>query len=61
MNIIGILIALILLGFLLWLVNVIPMDATIKKIITAAAIVLVVIWIILQIAPLVVPALTIHR
>lgn len=42
---IQILIALILLGLLLYIVNLLPIDATIKKVINAVAIVLVVIWI----------------
>lgn len=40
-----ILVALILLGLLLYIVGLLPIDATIKKIINAVAIVLVVIWI----------------
>jgi hypothetical protein len=42
---IQILVALILLGLLLYVVSFLPIDATIKKIINAVAIVLVVIWI----------------
>jgi hypothetical protein len=40
-----ILVALIVLGLLLYVVNLLPIDGTIKKIINAVAIVLVVIWI----------------
>ena len=43
---IQILIVLILLGLLLYIVNLLPIDGTIKKIILAVAIVLVVVWII---------------
>ena len=43
---VDLLIALILLGLLLYIVGLIPIDPTIKKIITAVVIVLVVIWII---------------
>ena len=42
---IQILVALILLGLLLYVVSFLPIDATIKKIINAVAIVLVMIWI----------------
>ncbi len=41
-----ILVALILLGLLLYVVQLLPIDATIKKIIYAVTIVLVVLWII---------------
>jgi hypothetical protein len=40
-----ILVALILLGLLLYIVQLLPIDATIKKIIYAVAIVLVVLWV----------------
>jgi hypothetical protein len=40
-----ILVALILLGLLLYIVQLLPIDATIKKIIYAVAIVIVVIWV----------------
>lgn len=43
---ISILIVLILLGLLLYVVNLLPIDATIKKIIVAVAVVLIVLWII---------------
>jgi predicted small integral membrane protein len=42
--IISILVPLILLGFGLWLVSLIPMDARIKQIITGVAILLVILW-----------------
>jgi hypothetical protein len=42
---IQILVALILLGLILYIVGFLPIDATIKKIINAVAIVLVAIWI----------------
>ncbi len=47
-----ILVVLILLGLLLYIVNLLPLDATIKKIIQAVAIVLVVIWLIGWFVPL---------
>lgn len=43
---IEIIIVLILLGLLLYVLNLLPIDATIKKIIVAVVVVLVVIWII---------------
>lgn len=43
---ISILIALILLGLLLYIVNLLPIDPTIKKVIVAVAVVLVAIWVI---------------
>ena len=42
---IQVLISLVLLGLLLYVVDLLPIDATIKKIIKAVAIVIVVIWI----------------
>ncbi len=42
---IQIMVVLILLGLLLYIVNLLPIDATIKKIIVAVAIVFVVIWV----------------
>lgn len=45
MPILTIIIVLVVVGFLLWLVNsYIPMDATIKKILTVVVIIVVVIW-----------------
>lgn len=43
---IQILVSLILLGLLLYVVNLLPIDATIKKVIVAVAIVFVIIWVI---------------
>lgn len=43
---IQIIIVLILLGLLLYVVNLLPIDATIKKVIVAVAVVFVVIWVI---------------
>jgi hypothetical protein len=51
MPILQILVALILLGLLLYVVNLLPIDGTIKKVINAVAIVLVVIWIISMFFP----------
>lgn len=45
MPIFQILVALILIGLLLYIVNLLPIDATIKKIIVAVAIVFVILWI----------------
>jgi hypothetical protein len=42
---IQIIVVLILLGLLLYIVNLLPIDATIKKIIWAVAVVLVVLWV----------------
>jgi hypothetical protein len=42
---IQVLVALILLGLLLYIVGLLPIDATIKKIINAVAIVLVALWV----------------
>lgn len=47
---IEILIVLILLGLVLYIVNLLPIDPTIKKVIVAVALVLVVIWVIQLIA-----------
>ena len=45
MSLLSLVILLIIVGVLLWLVNTyIPMDPTIKKIITAVVIIVVVIW-----------------
>jgi hypothetical protein len=44
MSIITVILTLGVVGVLCWLVSLIPMDATIKKIITVAAIVLTVLW-----------------
>ena len=44
MSIVGILVVLILVGVGLYLVRLIPMDATIQKIITALVILAVVLW-----------------
>ena len=47
---IQILIVLILLGLILYIVQLLPIDATIKKVIIAVAVVLVLIWVIEMIA-----------
>lgn len=52
MPILQILIALILLGLLLYVIGLLPIDPTIKKVIYAVAIVLVVIWILTMFFPL---------
>ncbi len=44
-SLLGIVIALILIGVALYLVNLIPMDATIRKIIQIVVVVVVVLWI----------------
>lgn len=49
---IQILVALILLGLLLYILGLLPIDATIKKIIYAVAIVMVVLWIMNVFVPL---------
>jgi len=46
MSLVGLLIALIVLGLLLWVVDQLPIDATIKRIIRVVIIVLIVIWLI---------------
>jgi hypothetical protein len=44
MSILTIIITLIVAGVLLWLINFIPMQATIKKIVNTVAVVFVVLW-----------------
>lgn len=44
-SIISIIILLVVIGFALWLVEQIPMDATIKRIIQGIAILLIVLWV----------------
>lgn len=44
-SLISIIVALIVIGFGLWLVEQLPLDATVKKIIVGVAIFLVVIWV----------------
>ena len=51
MSLIGLLIALILFGALLAIVNLIPIDATVKRIIQIVAIVALVIWVLKAFAP----------
>ena len=51
MPILQILIALILLGLLLYVIGLLPIDPTIKKVIYAVAIVLIVIWILTMFFP----------
>lgn len=48
MSIIGIIVALAVLGLLLWAVNQIPMEGTIKKILNVIVIVLVCLWLLQQ-------------
>lgn len=48
----SILIALVIVGFLLWLVNTyVPMDGKIKQIFNVLAVIVVVVWVIREIAP----------
>lgn len=52
----SILIALVLVGFLMWLVNTyIPMDGRFKQLFNVLAIVVVVVWVIRSLAPGVLP------
>lgn len=45
MSLISLVVVLVIVGFLLWVVNtVIPMDATIKKILNVAVVIFLVIW-----------------
>ncbi len=44
MSLITIILALVVLGVVLWLVSLIPMDGTIKKIITVVAVIAAVVW-----------------
>jgi hypothetical protein len=46
MTLLGLVIALVVLGFALWLVQQIPMDATVKKLITGIVIFVVVLWLV---------------
>ncbi len=49
MSIIGIIIVLVVVGFLLWLVNrLIPMDPTIQKVLIAVVVLVVVLWLLQQ-------------
>ncbi|RPI14206.1 MAG: hypothetical protein EHM58_16970 [Ignavibacteriae bacterium] len=45
MSILTVIITLIIVGFVLWLINYIPMQATIKKIVNAVVVIFVLIWI----------------
>jgi hypothetical protein len=48
----SILLALVIVGFLLWLVNTyVPMDGKFKQIFNVLAVIVVVVWIIREIAP----------
>ena len=48
----SILIALVIVGFLLWLVNTyVPMDGKFKQIFNVLAVIVVVVWIIRELAP----------
>ena len=51
MDIVSILIALILIGALLYVLNMLPIDATVKTIIRVVAIVALVIWLLKAFAP----------
>lgn len=44
MSLVTILITLVVVGFLLWLINLIPMQPTIKKIVNAVVVIFAVIW-----------------
>ena len=48
MSLIAIIITLVVVGLLLWLISLIPMDATIRKIIHIVAIIAVVLWLLIQ-------------
>lgn len=49
MPIVQILIILVIVGVVLWLVSIVPMDATIKRIIHVVVIVLVCLWLIISV------------
>lgn len=57
----GVLIALIVFGFCLWLISFIPMNESIRKVIYGLAILLLVIWLIQTFLPGSMPALPYHR
>lgn len=44
MSLITIIITLVVVGFLLWLINYIPMQPTIKKIVNAVVVIFAVVW-----------------
>ncbi|NOS85860.1 MAG: hypothetical protein HOP31_12020 [Ignavibacteria bacterium] len=44
MSLVTILITLVVVGFLLWLINLIPMQPTIKKIVNAVVVIFAVVW-----------------
>ncbi len=44
MSLITILITLVVVGFLLWLINLIPMQPTMKKIVNAVVVIIAVVW-----------------
>ena len=44
MSILTIVITLVVAGFVLWLINYIPMQATIKKIVNVIAVIFIVVW-----------------
>jgi hypothetical protein len=52
MTIVSLVVALIVVGLLLWVVGLIPMDAAIHQLIRAVVIVAVVVWLILHLVPL---------
>lgn len=51
MSLVSLLIALIVIGAVLYVVSLLPIDATIKRIIQVVAIVAIVIWLLQQFAP----------
>lgn len=60
-QIVNLLVVLILIGLLLWVVELIPMDATIKKVIRVVVIVLVCIWLIYFLVGLLPPSYPLRR
>ena len=44
MSLVTILITLVVVGFLLWLINLIPMQPTMKKIVNAVVVIIAVVW-----------------
>lgn len=53
MDIVSLLVALVIIGLILWLVSFIPMDPRIKQIIIGIAVAFIVIWLIYSLAPLI--------
>lgn len=52
MDLISLIVLLIVVGVALYLVQLIPMDATIKKVLTILVVALVIIWVLRRMAPL---------